>query len=59
VLQLRMQRAREWLEHTDQPIKDIAWRLGYASVQNFNRVFKQHSGIAPGQYRKEKRHHSA
>nr|WP_273388007.1 helix-turn-helix domain-containing protein [Cohnella zeiphila] len=57
VLRLRMERAKEWLEHTDQPIKDMARRLGYASVPNFNRVFKQYCGLAPGQYRKEKRQH--
>ncbi|MDF2718851.1 MAG: AraC family transcriptional regulator, partial [Paenibacillus sp.] len=55
VLELRMNKARDWLEHSDMPIKDIADKIGYASVQNFNRVFKQWCGIPPGEYRKEKR----
>ncbi|RKN84927.1 helix-turn-helix domain-containing protein [Paenibacillus ginsengarvi] len=55
VLGLRMNKAKEWLEHTDMPIKDIADKIGYASVQNFNRVFKQWSGVPPGEFRKEKR----
>lgn len=59
VLQLRMNRAGEWLEHTDMPIKEIADKIGYASVQNFNRVFKQYRGVPPGEFRKGKRHDSA
>ncbi|CAG7628874.1 helix-turn-helix domain-containing protein [Paenibacillus allorhizosphaerae] len=55
VLELRMNKAREWLEHTDLPIKHIAERSGYASVQNFNRVFKRRYNLPPGEYRREKR----
>jgi AraC-like DNA-binding protein len=55
VLELRLAKAREWLEHTDWPIKDIAERSGYANVQNFNRVFKQRFSVPPGEYRKVKR----
>ncbi|WP_110838832.1 helix-turn-helix domain-containing protein [Paenibacillus flagellatus] len=55
VLELRLTKAKMWLEHTDMPIKDIAERTGYASVQNFNRVFKQRYDVPPGEYRKEKR----
>ncbi|GAA3401067.1 helix-turn-helix domain-containing protein [Paenibacillus hodogayensis] len=56
VMELRMGKAREWLVHTDMPIKDIADKIGYASVQNFNRVFKQWSGLPPGEFRKGQRH---
>ncbi|MEF3302746.1 helix-turn-helix domain-containing protein [Paenibacillus sp. GYB003] len=55
VQELRMNKARDWLEHTDMPIKDIAGKIGYASVQNFNRVFKQWCGVPPGEYRKQRR----
>jgi two-component system response regulator YesN len=55
VLELRMNNARKWLEDTDLPIKEIAERSGYASVQNFNRVFKRCYELPPGEYRKEKR----
>ncbi|CAG7620563.1 HTH-type transcriptional regulator YesS [Paenibacillus solanacearum] len=55
VLELRMNKAREWLEHTDLPIKQIAEKSGYASVQNFNRMFKQRYNLPPGEYRREKR----
>mgnify|MGYP001476050292 CR=1 FL=1 len=49
VLELRMNKAKQWLEHTDMPIKEIAAKLSYTSVPNFNRVFKQHVGIPPGE----------
>ncbi|WJH33883.1 helix-turn-helix domain-containing protein [Paenibacillus sp. CC-CFT747] len=55
VLERRMSKAREWLEHTEMPIKEIAARLSYASVQTFNRIFKQTCGMPPGEYRKQKR----
>jgi AraC-like DNA-binding protein len=55
VLELKMEKAKQWLEHTGMAIKDIAEKLGYSSVQNFNRTFKQWSNIPPGEYRKWKR----
>lgn len=51
----RMKKAQEWLAHTDMPIKDIAEKLSYTSVQNFTRVFKQTVKIPPGEYRKQHR----
>jgi AraC-like DNA-binding protein len=55
VLALKMEKAQQWLEHTGTPIKDIAEKLGYSSVQNFNRTFKQCFNVPPGEYRKWKR----
>ncbi|MFK7696082.1 helix-turn-helix domain-containing protein [Paenibacillus sp. HJGM_3] len=55
VLELKMTKAKEWLEHTDMPIKEIAEQLGYSSVQNFNRTFKQWHSVPPGEFRKWKR----
>ena len=55
LLQYRMEKAKEFLVHTDMPIKDIAEKLRYTSVQNFTRVFKQTVRVPPGQYRKQYR----
>lgn len=52
LIRFRMDKAKEWLAHTEMPIKDIAERLSYTSVQNFTRVFKQHEQLPPGEYRK-------
>lgn len=55
VLRYRIEKAKEWLSLTEMPIKEIAERLGYASVQNFTRGFKQMTNDAPGYYRKKSR----
>lgn len=52
VIHLRMNKAKEWLAETDLSIKEIARRLQYATVQNFNRIFKQVTGATPGMFRK-------
>ncbi len=52
LIRFRMDKAKEWLAHTEMPIKDIAERLSYTSVQNFTRVFKQYEQLPPGEYRK-------
>lgn len=53
VINLRMNQAKQWLADTDMPIKEMAQRLQYTTVQNFNRIFKQVTGVAPGKYRKQ------
>lgn len=53
LIQFRMRKAADWLAQTQLPIKDIAERLRYSSVQNFSRVFKQVIGVPPGEYRKQ------
>ncbi|GAA3403142.1 helix-turn-helix domain-containing protein [Paenibacillus hodogayensis] len=55
-IQARMSRAKEWLVHSDMPIKQIADRLQYTTTQNFSRAFKQTTGMSPGQYRITVRH---
>ncbi|WP_158289666.1 helix-turn-helix domain-containing protein [Paenibacillus flagellatus] len=56
VIEMRMSRAKEWLVHSDMPIKHIADRLQYTTTQNFSRAFKQTTGMSPGQYRESVRH---
>ncbi|GGD88656.1 helix-turn-helix domain-containing protein [Paenibacillus nasutitermitis] len=51
IMETRMSKAKEWLVHSDLPIKDIASRLKYTTTQNFSRAFKQTTGQSPGQYR--------
>lgn len=49
--ELRSERARFWLRHTDLPVEHIAERLGYADASNFARSFKRWAGVTPSQYR--------
>ncbi|WP_245375660.1 helix-turn-helix domain-containing protein [Paenibacillus eucommiae] len=51
VMDHRMSKAKEWLAHSNMPIKDIAERLQYTNTQNFSRAFKQCTGKSPGQFR--------
>ncbi|MFC3770883.1 helix-turn-helix domain-containing protein [Paenibacillus sp. GCM10012303] len=52
VIHLRMNKAKEWLADTELSINEIAQRLQYTTVQNFNRIFKQTTGVTPGMFRK-------
>ncbi len=51
----RMQRAAQRLERTDEPISTIAETLGYEDSFYFCRVFRQHVGLSPRQYRQQLR----
>jgi AraC-like DNA-binding protein len=48
---LRMSRARELLDTTDQPIAEIARALGYADPFYFSRQFRSVHGVSPSDYR--------
>ena len=47
----RLERAELALVTSDLSIKDIAETLGYSDCSYFNRVFRQHEGVSPQQYR--------
>lgn len=49
----RVEKARQLLRATKLPIREIGFRCGFNSVQNFNRVFKKYTGVTSGQYRDE------
>ena len=48
----RVQIAKKQLEFTDVPIKDIAARTGFKTVQHFNRTFTKLIGETPAGFRK-------
>ncbi|MEA4932222.1 MAG: helix-turn-helix transcriptional regulator [Lawsonibacter sp.] len=49
----RVEKARQLLWATNLTSKEIGFRCGFSSVQNFIRVFKKCIGVTPGQYREE------
>lgn len=51
--QRRIQRAKLLLECSNDPISDIAARVGYNNIPYFNRQFKQAYGMTPSQCRKK------
>lgn len=51
LLNHRLRVAKKHLAFTDVPIKEIARRCGFKTVQHFGRVFREREGIAPAAYR--------
>jgi len=48
---LRVESARNWLETTDWPLKRVAQRAGFGSVDTLERAFARHFGVTPGEMR--------
>ncbi len=49
--QLRVGKAREMLEFSNQSIEQIAWAVGYEDTGAFRKIFQKITGLAPGEYR--------
>lgn len=48
---LRVGKAREMLEFTQQNVEQISWSVGYEDAGAFRKVFHKLVGLSPGQYR--------
>jgi AraC family transcriptional regulator len=48
---VRVQEACTKLVHSAEPLGEIAVALGFSDLSHFTRVFKEHTGLAPGAYR--------
>lgn len=53
LIKLRIEAASLMLKETGLPISEIAYRVGYEDIANFNRSFKKVTGYTPGNYRKQ------
>lgn len=47
---LKLQKAKEYMTHSDLNISQIAYALGFQSVHYFSRFFKKKEGISPQEY---------
>ena len=54
VTQQKLEAAREALEFTDQPITALAQVLAFSSESHFISAFRQHMGVTPGEYRRQR-----
>ncbi|MFJ4184070.1 GlxA family transcriptional regulator [Kitasatospora sp. NPDC089509] len=52
VAELRLEAARRLLERTDHPLPGVARACGFGSVETLHRVFREHLGATPGEYRR-------
>jgi AraC-like DNA-binding protein len=50
--QIRIEKAMEYLKESKLAITDIAMTVGFSSIDYFERVFKNFTGIKPSEYRK-------
>jgi two-component system, response regulator YesN len=50
--EVRIAKAKEFLANADLQINDVAQKVGYDKVHAFLRLFKDYTGMTPGQYRK-------
>ena len=48
---LRIEAARQQLEQSHLSVEAITQRVGYEDVSSFSRLFRKHTGLAPGTYR--------
>ena len=53
VIELKMSLARELLLNEKLSVSDVAAELGYADVYHFSKIFKQKTGKAPGEYKRD------
>jgi AraC-like DNA-binding protein len=54
VREVRLRGAARMLRQTQDPIKTVAARMGYASRSNFSHAFREFFGAAPAEYRATK-----
>ena len=55
---LRIETAKTLLSTTRKSIKTISYEVGYDDASFFARLFRQHTGLSPNQYRQQYRHKS-
>lgn len=52
-MELRMDKAKSLLKHTNMSVSEIAQTVGYADENYFSKVFRKQQGVSPLKYRKE------
>ncbi len=55
VQNVRLKKACTMLKDEEASIEDIAEKVGYPTVEHFNRLFKRHFNMTPGEFRKKDR----
>ena len=53
LIRLRMERVKEMLSYDELTLSQIAWRLGFSSVQHLSGQFRQVVGMPVSEYRKK------
>lgn len=53
--QLRMEKAKSLLLHSESTVSEIAQLVGYEDENYFGKVFRKHAGVSPTQFRRRQR----
>lgn len=53
----KIEKVKELLVYNELTLSEIAWRLGYSSVQHLSTQFKKHTGLTPSQIKKHPLQH--
>ena len=53
IRQLKLEIARDQLNNTNQTISEIVYQIGFKSRSYFSKIFSEHYGILPTEYRKK------
>ena len=51
VIQRRLKRAKGLMRRTNQPLAEIAQRVGFADQSHLTSIFRRETGVTPGRYR--------
>ena len=51
ILKVRVEKAKQMLEETDQPVKSIAAAMGFKRPSHFIFTFKEFTSLTPSEYR--------
>ncbi len=54
IRQFRLEKAKDLLQHTDLPIREVAWKVGMKDAAYFSRLFKKTTGLSPKAWRESK-----
>lgn len=49
----RISLAKEYFEHTNEPINSVAVKVGYDNFSYFSKVFKEVTGLSPKEYKRQ------
>lgn len=52
LITLKIEKVKEWLQYNELTLTEMAWRLGYSSVQHLSAQFRHVMGQTPGQFKK-------
>ncbi len=53
-IHLKIEKAKELLFYQELTLSEMAWKLGYSSVQHLSTQFKKVTGMTPSEYKKLK-----